>query len=266
MQIFVKTLSFGTITLHVKDTDTISRVKKMTRDKLDDMTQGLDTELLIDTENELIFEGKLLESKRTVQSYNIKIGSTLRMVFGLDGGGKRGSTSVAEQSNGTKETITEDIMDNIGMLERVIGDVSGNPHMLGLLNRSQHIAGVADTGEEVVRGLNRDRLKRLKDGLDTTNVEYKAIAVKSHFFAQEVVTIKGFKNTIQSLEEHMTAVSKLICVKSFSNPKGEVQWWQLKNIIDDQIATLDKMAGAAAAGAAMPEGWGQLPLPQQLRE
>jgi len=260
MQIFIKCLTGMSMTLSIEANDTIDNVKTKIQEQEAHWLIGMEdgdeiakasSVMMKAGKLNLTYAGKLLENAKKVSDYNIQKGSELHMVFNTYGGGKRGS---AEQGNGTKETITEDIVDSIGMLERVIGDVSGNPHMVGLLNRSQYIAGVADTGEEMVRGLNRDRLKRPKDGLDTTNVEYKAIAVKSHFFAQEVVTIKGFKNTIQSLEEHMTAVSKLVCVKSFSNPKGEVQWWQLKNIIDDQIATLDKMAGAAAAGAAMPEG------------
>ena len=61
MQIFVKTLAFGTITLDVKDSDTIDCIKKKLHDKLDTMFTGYDVELPIDYEQHMTFAGKRLE-------------------------------------------------------------------------------------------------------------------------------------------------------------------------------------------------------------
>jgi ubiquitin-large subunit ribosomal protein L40e len=82
----IKTLNFGTITLEIEKNNTINLVKKMARLKLDYLTQGLDSELWISNETELICNGKLLEDDKTVSDYNIQKDATLRMVFGLIGG------------------------------------------------------------------------------------------------------------------------------------------------------------------------------------
>ena len=257
MQIFIKVLTGQSIPIDVKDSDTVETTKDKFINNLDWLLRGFDVEDFLEKEKELwtsgrfqlSYGGKQLDDDKTLADYNIQKGATVNMVYGLDGGGKRGNAGEAMQSNSTKDTVTEDLMDNIGKLERLIGDVTGNPHLLALLNRSKHHVEIAHTGEVLVRALNRDRLKRLKDGLDTTNVEQKAIAVKTHLFAEEASTTKSFKSIIQSLEELLTTVSKLICVQSFSNTKGEIQWWQLKNIIEDQVSILDREAGAQAAAA-----------------
>jgi ubiquitin C len=98
-QVMIKTLNFGTITLEIEATNTIDIVKKMARLKLDDLTQGLDSELWISNETELICNGKLLEDGKTVSDYNIQKDATLRMVFGLDGGAKRGRSTAASSED-----------------------------------------------------------------------------------------------------------------------------------------------------------------------
>jgi ubiquitin C len=98
-QVMIKTLNFGTITLDIEENNTIDIVKKMARLKLDDLTQGLDSELWISNETELICNGKLLEDGKTVSDYNIQKDATLRMVFGLDGGAKRGRSAAASSED-----------------------------------------------------------------------------------------------------------------------------------------------------------------------
>ena len=88
MQIFVKTLTFGSIALDVEASDTIDAVLAKLRLRLDDLMQGCDGELIIQREgcNGLIFAGKQLEGDKTIRHYNIQKEATLIMVSGLDGG------------------------------------------------------------------------------------------------------------------------------------------------------------------------------------
>jgi ubiquitin C len=109
-QVMIKTLNFGTITLEIEATNTIDIVKKMARLKLDDLTQGLDSELWISNETELICNGKLLEDGKTVSDYNIQKDFTLRMVFGLDGGAKRGRSAVEVADSSGIQTMTSYVM------------------------------------------------------------------------------------------------------------------------------------------------------------
>ena len=112
-QVMIKTLNFGTITLEIEKNNTIDIVKKMARLKLDYLTQGLDSELWISNETEMMCNGKLLEDCKTVSDYNIQKDVTLRMVFGLDGGAKRGRSSAAssEDPNTTSGTTIMDMTD-----------------------------------------------------------------------------------------------------------------------------------------------------------
>ena len=88
--IFIKTLSFGTITLKdVKTSMTIANMKKMVRSKIDYEFTGYDIELALDAERAapFVFEGHDLEDGCCLSDYNIQNESTIRATFGLLGGG-----------------------------------------------------------------------------------------------------------------------------------------------------------------------------------
>jgi ubiquitin C len=137
----IKTLNFGTITLEIEATNTIDIVKKMARLKLDDLTQGLDSELWISNETELICNGKLLEDGKTVSDYNIQKDVTLRMVFGLDGGAKRGRSAVEADSSGI-QTMTSYVMlvsnDDPAVVRDIVGlNISSTGEWLRKLTLTQ---------------------------------------------------------------------------------------------------------------------------------
>ena len=90
MQIFVKTLTCGPITLDVKSSDTISMIRRKIRCKIDDMFLGIrDVEILeiVEGNHGLVFAGHLLQDERTLSDYKITSDDTIRMTSTLDGGG-----------------------------------------------------------------------------------------------------------------------------------------------------------------------------------
>jgi hypothetical protein len=116
MQIWINTLSFGKITLSVNPLDNIGFVKKMVRQKIVERFEGYDVELMASCENSLIYAGKHLENKLTIADYNIVKDVTLRMVFGLDGGAKRGrvgagGAAAADAPHNTNGAVIMDMTD-----------------------------------------------------------------------------------------------------------------------------------------------------------
>ena len=89
MQIFVLTLTCGTITLDVKPSDSISMTRRKIRSKIDDMFTGFDVEILeyVESNHGLVFAGKLLEDGCTLSHYNIQKDNTIQMTSGLAGEG-----------------------------------------------------------------------------------------------------------------------------------------------------------------------------------
>ena len=89
MQIFVETLSFGTITLKdVEANMTIANMKKMVRSKIDNLYDGYDIELALAAERVAVytFESQELEDDKKLSDYNIQHECTIRTTFGLLGG------------------------------------------------------------------------------------------------------------------------------------------------------------------------------------
>ena len=116
MQIFVKTLNFGTVSLQVEASDTIGDVKKMVRDKLDTQFTGFDVEVMVATENQLSFEGKLLDDDLNLSDYHIQEEANLRTVFNLDGSGPglikkhlKKNEAIEQVNSKTKAGIAKDL-------------------------------------------------------------------------------------------------------------------------------------------------------------
>jgi len=95
IQIFVKTLEYGTISLDVEVSFTIEYVKKLVRKKVESMAEGYDVERLVAMFNvfSLLFNGKQIEDSQRLSDYKIQKGDTINTVFGLVGGGKRAITT-----------------------------------------------------------------------------------------------------------------------------------------------------------------------------
>lgn len=75
MQIFVKTLTGGTLTLHVEPSDTIESIKVQLQ-----ATEGL----MVDQQR-LMYAGMQLENEKQLIDYEVKKESTLHLVMRIRG-------------------------------------------------------------------------------------------------------------------------------------------------------------------------------------
>ena len=84
-------MTFGTIAIEVKTSDTIAMVRKRLRVRLDFLFRGRDVEVpaAIESHHTITYEGKNLDEQVTLGYYKIDKGARLVATSGLAGEGKR---------------------------------------------------------------------------------------------------------------------------------------------------------------------------------
>ena len=89
MQIFIKTLELGTLTLDVDASNTIAKIRAKMRLKIEDLCAGYDVEYLKNAMGSLplIYKGTSMSDDCTLASYSIQNGDTIRMNGTLGGEG-----------------------------------------------------------------------------------------------------------------------------------------------------------------------------------
>lgn len=85
MNIKLKSLTGKIINLHVKQTDTIHRVKELVQEM-----EGPSLQV-----QRIMFKGKMLNDEATISQSKIESGSILNMVLALRGGGKKSNEHVS---------------------------------------------------------------------------------------------------------------------------------------------------------------------------
>ncbi|KAK1650523.1 hypothetical protein QYE76_068328 [Lolium multiflorum] len=136
IQIFVKTLSSKTITLSVKNLDSIRTIKSKIQDK-----EGIPLEV-----QGLIFAGKQLEDGLTLAHYSIEKESTVHLVVGLLGGQNSASiqNSTVEGGVAVQSFLTQPC--DLELLQRWVG-----PRIInGITHPSAHELNIYSTAPSVL--------------------------------------------------------------------------------------------------------------------
>lgn len=133
MQIFVRVFGEKTISLMVKPSDTISRVKKRIEEK----------ECIPSDRQRLIYGGKQFENERTLSDYNVERDSTLHLLLRLDFGTQM--RIFVSTVTGKKITLEVEPSDLIKTVKQMIHKGAGCPpdHQRLIFNGKQLEDGLA---------------------------------------------------------------------------------------------------------------------------
>ena len=175
MQIFVKTLTFGTIILKVQGSDTIEELQKKLRLHLDRMCDGFDVELVVEREGAHGYEykGKQLEAGKTLSDYNIQEESTIHMVSGLGGQGKRARGSGDNDDEATGKKSSDLIVEVLGNFSAEASDCEA---VKSFLNAEKLDIEKWLTGLDSKQLLNLKTLMASRDRSGLNDVNIKAFA------------------------------------------------------------------------------------------
>ena len=245
--------------MDVRDSDTIAVVKDKFINHLDWLLRGFDVDDFMEKEKELwtsgrfqlSFGGKQLDDDKTLADYNVQKGSTVCMVYGLDGGGKRSRGKAGEEN--TKTSTVDEIEHDINKLIRELGDIAGDGTLQQAFNEGRvAIDGCRQNGKlikNLMAQMDKPQLEKLLAALASTNGDGKVSNIKALIFRQAGVNIRVLNDKAKILSDLLWATMNYLITQGYVGECGSVQWATMKQDVMDQISNRDQLIGAQLARA-----------------
>ena len=257
LQIFAKTLNFGTITLEVKASDTIKHVKRKTRAKLEHMLEGFDVNMMVNFEDDMVFEGKQLDDERTLSDYTIQKEATLRFVHGLEGGMPRGGSRTPRaggSSRATKKEQMKTLRDEMEFVTlRLVAKNIQNPTIQECVTNMNTLFRIADNNEKenVKLALSALNVKDLETLLGVTSVSTKPIdrakVVGEVLFKRSFEMLGEIARQCDDAEKMLPKGILYMMMGIFGDESANIAWSGFTNLVGQVMTEIAVEAATAQA-------------------
>ena len=253
-QIFIKTMSFGQISVKVKESTTITEVAKRCRIQIlsDYTTYDVDQMVACETSDNLTFKNRKLKESSTIKDNNIQKGDTLRAAGGLLGGGKR-----AKAESSTCEELLGEANDKVSLgLLKLTSDIG--PVIQNVLNHIQIFNQTARTSPEAtitqaMANLDGLQIKIISKAAGMNNHPNTLKTLAKAFFEADYTAIsQNIKNLELVRETCTSSVEVAYLLQYFETSKFNHH--RFKDDISKTLLNVGFNQGAASASSAPGHG------------